>query len=62
MRPVTPEEQIIAYADKFYSKGTDAEKTVSAILAGLAAYGREKAAVFRRWAIRFEGYKAFESA
>lgn len=56
MRPVTVEEQIIAYADKFYSKGGDAaQKTVPDILLGLGRFGPEKAAVFRSWAVRFEG-------
>lgn len=59
MRPVTLEEQIIAYADKFYSKGGDAaEKTVPDILRSLHRFGAEKAAVFRSWAVRFEGYGA----
>ena len=57
MRPVSLEEQIIAYADKFFSKGGDAaEKTVPDILRGLERFGAEKAAVFRSWAARFEGY------
>lgn len=54
MRPLSLEEQIIAYADKFYSKGGGAEKTVPQILKGLERFGADKAAVFRAWAARFE--------
>jgi uncharacterized protein len=55
MRPVTLEEQIIAYADKFYSKGGEAEKRVPEILRNLERYGADKAALFRSWVVRFEG-------
>ena len=62
MRPVSLEEQIIAYADKFFSKGGDAaEKTVPDILRGLERFGAEKAEVFRSWAVRFEGYGRAEA-
>lgn len=59
MRPVSLEEEIIAYADKFYSKGgEDAEKSVAEILRGLERYGPDKAALFRAWVRRFEGEAA----
>lgn len=62
MRPVSLEEQIIAYADKFFSKGGDAaEKTVPDILRGLERFGADKAGVFRSWAVRFEGYGPTQS-
>jgi len=56
MCPVTLEEQIIAYADKFYSKGNAAEKPMTAILRELARFGTQKTATFCSWAVRFEGY------
>jgi uncharacterized protein len=57
MVPITIEEQIICYADKFYSKNgkTDGdEKSVEDILNGLYRYGAEKAARFQSWAHIFE--------
>jgi uncharacterized protein len=57
MLPVTLEEKIICFADKFYSKGKgDAgpEKTVSEIAAGLEQYGKEKAERFMSWARLFK--------
>ena len=52
MRPVTIEEQIICYADKFFSKngaGAHKEKTVSEILHKLARYGKDKVLRFKQW-------------
>lgn len=57
MRPVSIEEQIICYADKFFSKNGDnaqKEKTVSEILQKLARYGRDKVARFKQWVDLFE--------
>ena len=57
MRPVTIEEQIICYADKFFSKngtGAHKEKTVSEILQKLARYGQEKVERFKQWVDIFE--------
>ena len=57
MRPVTIEEQIICYADKFFSKngaGAHKEKTVSEILQKLASYGEEKVERFKQWVDMFE--------
>lgn len=57
MRPVSIEEQIICYADKFFSKngaGAHKEKTVTEILQKLASYGRDKVARFKQWVDLFE--------
>ena len=55
--PISIEEQIICYADKFYSKngktGVD-EKSVEDILSALRRYGPEKAARFQSWMRLFE--------
>ena len=52
MRPVTVEEQIICYADKFFSKngkGAAREKPAAAIVASLKPYGADKVARFLGW-------------
>ena len=52
MRPVSVEEQIICYADKFFSKNgsdTSREKSVAEILASLRPYGADKVERFLRW-------------
>lgn len=57
MLPVTLEEEIICYADKFFSKNgrtRGAGRSVAEVAALLATYGPEQAARFRRWAARFE--------
>ncbi len=57
MVPISIEEQIICYADKFYSKNgkTDGnEKSVEDILRALYRYGPEKAARFQSWVNLFE--------
>jgi uncharacterized protein len=52
MVPISIEEQIICYADKYYSKngktGGD-EKSVGDILSALCRYGPEKAGRFQSW-------------
>lgn len=56
MRPVTLEEQIVCFADKFFSKNGDAggdEKPLSRIRAELAPFGVDKVATFDAWARRF---------
>jgi uncharacterized protein len=61
MRPVSLEEEVICYADKFFSKnGRTAEdgRSVAEVAALLAAYGPEQADRFRRWAARFEASDA----
>ncbi len=56
MLPVTIEEQIVCYADKFFSKsghGAVREKSVTEIARGLARHGADKAEKFLRWATLF---------
>ena len=58
MLPLTIEEQIICYADKFFSKnGRSAgnEKTVANILKTLERYGKDKVQRFQKWVEIFEG-------
>jgi len=58
MLPVTIEEQIICYADKFFSKNSNGkkaeEKTVSNIVNDLKRYGPDKVARFQSWVEMFE--------
>lgn len=59
MRPISIEEQLICYADNFFSKngnnGKQAkEKSVKAILHGLERYGTDKVQRFQSWAEMFE--------
>jgi uncharacterized protein len=57
MLPVSIEEQIICYADKFYSKngnGHPVIKSVAEILHSLEPYGTDKVLRFQAWAERFE--------
>jgi len=57
MAPVSIEEQIICYADKFYSKNNDLipkEKSVEDIKLGLEQYGHDKVARFQSWVDMFE--------
>ena len=54
MLPVTIEEQIICYADKFFSKNGDGqtqngEKPVDQIIQNLGRYGRDKVERFQMW-------------
>jgi uncharacterized protein len=61
MRPVSLEEEIICYADKFFSKNRlDAEhgRSLAEVVALLAPYGPEPMARFERWAQRFEAADA----
>lgn len=61
MRPVSIEEEIICYADKFFSKsknGNGKEKSIANILAGLAPYGQDKVDRFLSWVDRFGNPKA----
>ena len=54
-KPETLEEQIICYADKFYSKTRLLEeKTYEAALASLRKFGENGPAVFEEWKHRFE--------
>ena len=60
MVPVSIEEQIICYADKFFSKNGNhqlsaQEKPVKQIKRNLKKYGREKVDRFQKWVALFEG-------
>jgi uncharacterized protein len=58
MVPVSIEEQIICYADKFYSKNgqdADREKSVDEIIDSLKCYGQDKVLRFQTWVELFEG-------
>lgn len=53
--PESIEEQIVCYADKFYSKTRlDVEKTPEQALRSLEKFGSEGLDVFRAWIKRFE--------
>lgn len=52
MLPVSLEEKIICYADKFYSKKVDSlfkEKSIDTIRKGIEKYGKEKLKRFDEW-------------
>jgi uncharacterized protein len=52
MLPVTVEEQIICYADKFYSKDTEfllKEKPIEKVRHGIVRYGEDKLKRFNEW-------------
>ena len=58
MLPVSIEEQLICYADKFYSKNGNGaapseEKPVEKILRGLEPYGKDKVERFQEWVNKF---------
>lgn len=56
MRPLSLEEEIIAYADKFYSKNPESifrEHSTEEVLRKLEKYGQEKVEKFREWDQRF---------
>ena len=57
MIPISIEEQIICFADKFFSKNGEmdgCEKTVGDILNSLQRYGPEKVMRFQKWMKLFE--------
>jgi uncharacterized protein len=57
MIPVSIEEQIICYADKFFSKngnGRPAEKPIPEIIENLSRYGPDKARRFESWVQMFK--------
>lgn len=57
MIPVSIEEQIVCYADKFFSKNNHhppAEKSISDIIDSLNRYGPDKVQRFESWVQRFE--------
>ena len=56
MLPLTLEEKIICFVDKFHSKNGHAEgveKSVDEITKGLAVLGEDKAQVFAQWVHEF---------
>ena len=53
--PETIEEQIICYADKFYSKShLERERSIAQTIASLEKFGDAGLEKFRRWAELFE--------
>ena len=57
MIPLSIEEQIICYADKFFSKngnGRPAEKSIATIIKSLSRYGPDKVRRFESWVQMFE--------
>ncbi len=55
LQPETLEEQVICYADKFYSKTRlDREKTIAEAARGLAKFGEAGVQRFMRWTEMFE--------
>ena len=55
LQPETLEEQVICYADKFYSKTRlDREKTIAEAARSLAKFGDAGVQRFLKWAERFE--------
>ncbi|WP_353684621.1 HD domain-containing protein [Thermodesulfovibrio sp. 3907-1M] len=58
MLPISMEEKIIAYADKFFSKESDGSvrvRTVEEIIKDLSRHGEEKVKIFREWLNLFKG-------
>ncbi len=55
MLPITMEEQIIAFADKFFSKGHDLtrEKTIHEIKTDMQGYGPQQVLRFQTWCDQF---------
>jgi uncharacterized protein len=55
MLPITIEEQIIAFADKFFSKGGDLtrEKTIHEIKAEMQGFGPQQVIRFQTWCDQF---------
>lgn len=57
MIPISIEEQLICYADKFFSKngnGRPSEKTIAEIIDDLSPYGPDKVRRFESWVKKFE--------
>ena len=53
--PETPEEQLLCYADKFYSKShPERERTVAQTAVSLEKFGHDGVTRFMAWAERFE--------
>ena len=57
MIPISIEEQIICYADKFFSKtgnGRPAEKSIAEIIDNISRFGPDKSERFESWSKKFE--------
>ncbi len=57
MMPVSIEEQIICFADKFFSKNQEfllKEKPIDLVLKGISKYGDEKLEIFKTWLKLFD--------
>lgn len=53
-RPETTAEQVVCYADKFFSKShPERERTAEEVERSLAKFGAEGVAVFKAWHVRF---------
>lgn len=64
MSPVSIEEQIICYADKFFSKAKNdsaGKKTIAEIIKELEKYGSDKVDRFQKWVSLFNPCDAMES-
>ena len=58
MIPITSEEKLICFADKFFSKngnGFAEERSLEEVITMVKAYGEDKALLFRSWAGIFLG-------
>ena len=58
MMPVSIEEQIVCFADKFYSKDADfldKEKPLETVRKGIARFGEDKLLRFDEW-VKMFGY------
>jgi len=56
MKPTTVEEEIISFADLFYSKNPEKlwrEKSVKKVHEGIAKRGQDQLAIFDDWLKRF---------
>jgi uncharacterized protein len=54
MLPVSPEEQVVCFADKFFSKShPDIERTVEEALKSISRYGEDGIIRFNRWCDMF---------
>ena len=58
LMPETLEEQIVCYADKFYSKShPERERTIEQTIESLRKFGEDGVLKFSEWAHRFEGWQ-----
>ena len=58
LMPETLEEQIVCYADKFYSKShPERERTIEQTIESLRKFGEDGVLKFCEWARRFEGWQ-----